>query len=499
MRSRPQLSSEHVLAIAVLSSIFIIINLHPIRPHDFWWHMAVGREIFASGLIPETDIYSQFMLGAQYPSYKMFWLMDIFLFTIFRLGGPALVVFIHSGIITGAYAVLLLLCFRLTNSRRISSIAVFFAASLGFNDWNVRPQTIAFLLGVIFLFSIYWIKANQRRSLVFIFPVVMAFWANSHGTFFIALGLLVIWLAEELLYAVYNKGGRIDRASFNRISLPLSAFLLSILASLINPQGMGIFSYITSMVSNPAVTTLIVEWAPPSFNNLGGALFMLGLIFSAVLLALSPLKPDLFHILIFITFSLLALNSSRGIVWFGMIMAPVLSVHLVALFTPGIQEKPVRAKLAKPINFIFACFFITLSFLTLPFFKDYLVQLGSKAGLISKETPVKAVEFLFDEGIPGPLFHEMSYGSYLIFTAYPDYPVFIDPRFELYPYDYWIEYIKISRGDIGWDQTLDNYGIQSLMLDKRNQETMIQEVDASGDWERKYEDDRTVIYTIINQ
>ncbi|MBN1261812.1 MAG: hypothetical protein JXB35_14135, partial [Anaerolineae bacterium] len=63
------LSIEHLWPLAVLVGIFVFVNTHPIRPHDFWWHAAVGREIVTTGQIPQIDTYSFTAPGAPYLSY----------------------------------------------------------------------------------------------------------------------------------------------------------------------------------------------------------------------------------------------------------------------------------------------------------------------------------------------------------------------------------------------------------------------------------------------
>ncbi len=87
---------EHLWGLAALVGIFVFVNTHPIRPQDFWWHIAIGREIASTGKIPTTDVYSYTEAGQPYPSYQMFWLMETVLYELYRLGGPALVVFLHS-------------------------------------------------------------------------------------------------------------------------------------------------------------------------------------------------------------------------------------------------------------------------------------------------------------------------------------------------------------------------------------------------------------------
>jgi hypothetical protein len=76
-----------------------------------------------------------------------------------RLGGPALVVFTHSILITSAYAIVLYLGKQISGSWRLAAFATLFAAALGLNDWNVRPQAVTFVLGALYLLAIH----NLRR------------------------------------------------------------------------------------------------------------------------------------------------------------------------------------------------------------------------------------------------------------------------------------------------------------------------------------------------
>jgi hypothetical protein len=72
--------------------------------------MAVGRDILATGQIPAVDVYSYTMAGQPYLSYQMFWLMDVWLYGWFSLGGSELILFIQSLIITATYLTILVLC-----------------------------------------------------------------------------------------------------------------------------------------------------------------------------------------------------------------------------------------------------------------------------------------------------------------------------------------------------------------------------------------------------
>ena len=68
---------------------------------------------------------------------------------------------------------------------------------------------------------------------------------------------------------------------------------------------------------------------------------------------------------------------------------------------------------------------------------------AAKSEIISREPPLAATDYLLSARPLGQLFHEMGSGSYLIWVAQPEYPVFANPRIELYPRQIWEDYIFI--------------------------------------------------------
>jgi hypothetical protein len=145
-------------------------------------------------------------------------------------------------------------------------------------------------------------------------------------------------------------------------------------------------------------------------------------------------------------------------------------------------------------NYLFAGFILVGMLISLPWFKDSLSLPGGKAGLISAETPVEATQFLVQEQLPGPLFHFMPFGSYLIWAAQPEYPVFVDSRIELYPQEIWQHYLAISAGQGDWEGRLGDYGINTLMLNPQFQRSLVRAADASSRWELVYQDGNAVLF-----
>jgi hypothetical protein len=491
-----QLSIEHIWGLTALVGIFIFVNTHPIRPHDFWWHITIGREILSTGIIPTADIYSYTAFGQPYPSYAMYWLMEVILYSIYKFGGPALVIFIHSLLIFSAYLIIFLLCKKKSKSWRIAALGVLFAAALGLNDWNVRPQGITFLLASLYLLAIYEYQDTHRWGWLVVFPLGMLVWVNSHGTFVIGLALISIWFGQ-IIWNFIKLRITDKQTSVKKLVLePSIALGITLLTCLVNPRGLGIINYLKALIGNNVVQSLVTEWASPTFNSLMGVIFFFGMMGSAIVLALSPKRPNFFQIITYLIFGLLGLKTSRGSVWFGLVMAPILAEHISCIFK-GLQKEnrqPTSSKGSAVMNVILTIFLVVMIVITLPWFKEFLPFPQAKAGLISAETPVQATQVLLEKNPPGKVFNAISFGSYLIWAAYPSYQVFVDSRIELFPDKVWLDYLNISNANDDWEARLKDYGVNMLMLSPAEQPALVRAAQGSGEWNLLYKDNSAYIF-----
>jgi len=499
-----RISIEHIWALAVIIGVFAFVSTHPIRPHDFWWHMALGREILDSGHIPSVDIYSYTATGQPYPSYQAFWLMDVILYQVYVVGGAELIVFFHSVAITAAYATVMWLGHTLTGNWRTAALSTLFAAALGLNDFNVRPQAIVFPIATTLLLAMVQYDQTHRRGWLAVFPVGMLIWVNCHGTFPLGLLLIGFWLFDSFWQAIVSEE-RSARAAVEHAVAPGVALVMAALACLVNPRGISTVSYVSGMSSNPTIQSMVPEWAPPTFTTLTGQLFLIGLLIVAALLAVSPKRPSPFQLLSFIAFAGLGLRTTRGAIWFGLVMGPVLADHLAALARETRRRLyqrfgalPRSHSQGNPIlNLTLLVVLCLGALISLPWLKQVLPLPPKKAGVISAETPLAATEYLVAARLPGPVFHAMSFGSYLIWRAQPDYPVFVDSRIELYSPEIWYDYIGISAATENWEERLSKYGVRTLMLSTEEQPALVAATEESERWQTVYDDEAAVVFTAV--
>ncbi|MEN6642151.1 MAG: hypothetical protein ABFE08_06860, partial [Armatimonadia bacterium] len=348
---RLRLRPEHLFPIALLACLFAFVSTHPIRPHDFWWHLAAGKQIVTTGHIPTTDSYSYTAPGAPYPSYQVYWLAEAMLYLAYAAGGVQMNIFAHAVLITATYGLLLLLCFRLSGSWKVATVCGVAAAALGFENWNLRPQALAYLCGVVYLWLIYSERkaaagetpalrglgataggprsapTGERRGggarcgswNVALFPLVMVVWVNCHGSFPIGLVLIALWLLEGVVR--YRRDREVP---FGSAAVPAVALLSALAAVWFNPQHFGIIAYLRDMQANTVVQGL-PEWAPASLATKDGIAFFLVLAASVVMMAWAGKRGrgGMFEALTFVLFAALAWKTGRAIVWFGLVVAPV--------------------------------------------------------------------------------------------------------------------------------------------------------------------------------
>jgi hypothetical protein len=71
--------------------------------------------------------------------------------------------------------------------------------------------------------------------------------------------------------------------------------------------------------------------------------------------------------------------------------------------------------------------------------------------------------------------------------------MFATTNIHLMPRNVWLDYLRVLRGDTGWDSTLDKYNVRVLIVDKKDQATLLHALKTAPDWARVFEDDQAMI------
>jgi hypothetical protein len=197
-------------------------------------------------------------------------------------------------------------------------------------------------------------------------------------------------------------------------------------------------------------------------------------------------------------------------VWYALFFAPVFSACCTALLlnmrlnhkTRFAEQRPAAPRAIHWLNAAIAVLLVSMIVPALPWIKPLLplpeayrarfapnpvgpFPVGFAADpplLLERETPVEAATFLSRYPPRGRLFNEMVFGSYLTWALYPQIAPLADPRIELYPTDFWLDYLRLSEGRADAVRTLEQRGFSDALLDPKLQPGLVKALSAAPGW-----------------
>ena len=459
------------LALFILLPIAFFLS---ITPHDYWFYVRIGKDIAQTGVIPTVDTFSY-----TYPGRSIFyqpWLAAVIFWFAHSLGGATLT-FLLRGLCVGiAYGLIWILMREAGTETRLATLLTIPLGLSSSTNWSMRPQMFAYPLFAVVLWML-WRWHNGRRTAMWMIPVASFLWANLHGSFILAFVLM----GSALLF------GAGDRKS---LVLWLG---ISLLATFINPRGIFVWQFVSDMLNSPSDQLYATEWGPPVNAGWQMNIFFAWLLLFIPLAAYSPRRLSRLEWIWFLGFGWLALSGLRYVIWFMVLLALYSGPFVTDLSKRFVREEAALNPNPK-LNYLLGSFLLLLPLMMLPGIREGWWKDGPPA-YHEATTPIAATEWLSARpDLPGPLFAEYTFGSYLTF-ALPSRLLWIDNRFNAYPPEHWEEYRTISAGTYQWESLLDRNGINLLMLSFHSQPVLIQAVEESTEWCEQYRDQDAAIFS----
>lgn len=491
------ISTDHLWPLAALVMVGCLGCLIPVDQVDFWWHVALGRDIARLGAVPTTASQS-WALPAGTPFTYGSWLAELALYGLHTLGGLPLIVLVRNLLLLSALGLVGVEARRRSGSWRIGALAIGGAGLMALNNISVRPQMFAWVLLTL---TALVVGAYRKRQVgprwLLLVPLLIALWVNLHGTFTLGLGIVGLAAVGETLTAMLR---RPQRLTPREIGWLWGMTGLALGATLLNPRGIGIVGFVGALVSDPVVRQFVGEWQRPDLLSFPGIFVPLTLVLAGLGWLRSPRRFDLTDAGLLLAFGWLAASSMRNVIWFGMLAWPIAAGLLAR--DPG--RVPRSRRQLPLVNYSLAAALLVPLVLVQPPLKAALALGPPFTGLgpevadgiyISAGTPVRAVAWLKAHPLPpgARLFHDMEYGSYLMW-ALPEQQVFVDGRIELYPYATWLRYRQIVAGE-GSLPELQALGATHALLSRGGQRDLLGLMAAPGSgWHAIYSDDVAVVY-----
>ncbi len=444
-----------------------------------------------------------------------------------------------------------------TRAARIVCGGAMWAFLMSCNNFDTRPQMFSLpFFGIWTLFIFEWpflTRVSRGRWLIGL-SVLMAIWVNLHGAFFTGLILLGILASGELVTRLLvSRANWVWLGSALNARAIWGIVGAVALAACVNLRGPGIYLYVRDLATNQTGQKYIQEWQAPDWSLAEWNSLIFGIAPICVLLLViygnltrhkvqgKYLQDELTQqmheldrqilnrwgvrgseLLIALALLIMALRDKRAILWFGLFFAPLWSALYTATFTAeraaihirSTQSHVAVSKGAQIFNAILALILCASLILALPQFKaqfDWPPEFRARfaptpsenfprgfAGdaplLMDRSTPVEAVQWLRAHRTSGRVWHDMGFGSYIMWAMATELRPMADPRVELYPSEFWEDYARLSAGATDAPQVLAARGFSCALLDPHSQQLLIKRLQAAH-WRTELKTSNFVLLT----
>ena len=474
------------------------------------WHIRTGQLILATHAIPRVDPFSSSMTGQ--PWFAWEWLYDVIVGWLDRAAGLNGVVLFTALMIAMVFAWSYRLLQRRGTNVAVALMLVLLAAGAAMIHFLARPHVVSWLFTLLW-FSILEssdpspgssgeivredeAKASGSRTpnagcawLPWLLPPSMLLWVNLHGGFLVGFALLGIYSIDAVVRWFGFTGERQQgfedllqkiRAGRRARCLAVTAGL-SGLATLVNPYGWRLHLHVYRYLSNRFLMDHIDEFQSPNFHLVAQRCFAGLLLLTLVALATQrrasgERRTSEGLVVLFAVYS--GLYASRNIPISSLLLILVIGPRLsdaMAGVSPGVTNRRV-ASLSRDFSSSKPSFLRRMqaidgtlrghlwpaaAVLLICWIAAHGGRLGATpfmdAHFDGKRFPVRAVNYLEEHKVQGPVLAPDYWGGYLIYRLYPTYPtvrVVVDDRHDFYGEEFLKSYLKMVHVEPGWDQFL---------------------------------------------
>lgn len=446
------------------------------------WHLGTGHYILQHGQIPRTDLFSNTYPDRPWVPYE--WLADFVGAILDRLGGIKLVAVAASCAVAWLISLLYLQARRAGCHFVIALVLCVLGVFASTIHWLARPHIFTFF--GVYIFS-QWLEryrtgAISARKLLLTLAITMVIWTNAHPAFLIGIAIVIIYLVCEVVTAI-SSSGDFHAESVNRCKTFALALGTVFGATLLNPNLVHLYRYISEYLHRSTVLANTNEFMPPSFKEFHAIcmaliffMFVIGLVIRKGQIGLAPLMMVL-------AFSWLGINSMRNEPLFVIVAIPVTAAlyanpSLENLFGSGYQPAPWLVNALNRINEYSSNIDeveATCTMHILPIALTVLLVLscffGGKIGPVElvtsdwdpKTKPTDTLDCIKSHNLDWH--HGLSldnWGGYIYYKT--GNRVWIDDRLDFYGEKVFIDYGNVVKQMPGWEQLLERDKIQWILF-----------------------------------
>jgi hypothetical protein len=342
---------------------------------------------------------------------------------------------------------------------------------------TVRPQMFGYLFLVVLLILLELYRQGREKA-IWLLPPLFLFWVNTHGSWIIGMGVLIVHLCSGLYSFRLGSVEAVAWTATQRIKLEI-ALLLSLAVLPFTPYGTELAAFPFDMAfGQPVGVHNVLEWRSMPFEESGAKLFLIAIVLMLVLQLLFHFRWRVEELALAIGGAAMACLHVRFLMLFVPFFLPLFATML-ARWVPAYER--LKDKYAANA-FIMAL--VVGAMLYFAPSRDFLQE------KVDQRFPVSAVRYLDSHNVPGPMLNSYGFGGYLIGTGHK---VFMDGRSEVYERaGVFSDYLDLTGMKPAAFSVLERYHIASCLLERDEPLSTI--LSSSSGWKRIYVDGTSAIF-----
>ncbi|KKT82190.1 MAG: hypothetical protein A3B99_03630 [Candidatus Yanofskybacteria bacterium RIFCSPHIGHO2_02_FULL_44_12b] len=475
---------QNLLVIFIVSALLLLVFLLSLHNfigigQDIGLHLSLGKIAWQEHRIVTTNFFS--FTTPDFIWLNNTWLSKAVFYLVWAwVGMEGLIVF-NALMLTVALSLAFFAFYKKETLLPVSIVTVL-SIFIFVERSAVRPEIFSYLFLGWYLFVLF--KEDER--LIWSLPLIQILWVNSH----------IYFILGPLLYGLFLVHYFIRQKSMDKRGRRfLLVGLLMCVANLINPLGLKEALYPFFVFKNYAVPVLENQ-SPVKLFMLGYSRFSSSALFAGIVLTLigffanyKKLRDNIFSLGLFIATSALSLIMLRNVAVFALAMIPINAKNLHGL---GINFRRRNLLVTMAVLLLLLLISVVDNEFNQAFYPD------RKFGTYVPEGPQRAVDFIKDHRLRGPMFNNYNIGGFLIWQL-PGEKVFIDSRPEAYPADFIRDvYIGMQKDYRTWKIYSEQYHINMAVLDYFDSNdyfiNFLQNISEDDDWALVYKDGWAVIF-----
>jgi hypothetical protein len=438
-----------------------------------FWHIELGRQIWQTGEVPRADVFTYSREGK--PWVDQSWAFDLGLSALYDHWGWSGAVAATALGLAWIYGSLARGLCKDGHMPLVAGVVAVLVAGVGSIHFLTRPHlfTFAFVLWTLRVCQSFHEKGGKSIWLV---PLGMALWANLHGGF---LAGPVIVATAAFGHAVSSP---LDAERKRRLRVFAAVFVLSCLAPIANPYGLGLYRHVLGLLFSSGVTKMIDEYQPSPFGKFEVMVLEWFILAFVALPAFSKKRASRYQVLHILVWLHFALGAVRQAPLFAIVAAGGLATLLCGLLSPSENRERDEAGGHWSAWPVLTSLIIAMS-----------VCAGVTWGKLDPALwPTQAVARLNQQPTATRLFHEQDWGGMIEAECRPRRRTYMDDRFELYGKQAIVDYLDALAGGPGWDRLLDREQFGLVWV--RPERGVSQRLDKDPEWEVVFRDKVSVLY-----